>query len=382
MRFAVRGSRFAEHGARFAEHGARFAVLASATALALSAVVVAQAPVPPPGNGTFYVGTYKGVITILDEASGAVIGEIPVSTGIPGFNMEMSADRSRIYLVDSTTEKIEILDRLKRTTIDTFTLSEGSTKTRIWDLTPDPRDRFLILTIKNYTLKTDRWEIGPPTLVQVDLATKKIARTIPWPKGEEREGAGVLFSPDGSLMYLLGEDVLIYDTETFTEVDRWDVSRPFEVGAGRVSFGGLDPDSDEPGFFTGLFSMQDPLQNRRIMGIGRIDLANKKIDFHPIGPARGLRFATSPDRKRGYGLFQDIGDYELWTFDLENYRLLSRTRFKGRPRMGVKVSSSGELLYIYVAGNTIDVYDAATFTHLRTITLDGDMIGFTLLRSR
>jgi hypothetical protein len=334
---------------------------------------------PTAGNGTFYIGSYKGVITILDEATGRVTGEIPLSIGLPGFSMTLSADRSRIYVVDSTAEKVEIIDREKRISIDTFTLSEGGTKTRIWGLAPDPRDRFAILTIKNYTLKTDRWEIGPPTLVQVDLATKKIARTIPWPKGEEREGAGVLFSPDGSLMYLFGEDVLIYETETFTEVDRWEVSRPYEIGAGRVSFGGLDPFSDEPGFFTGLFTMQDPLQSRRIMGIGRIDLANKKIDFHPIGPARGLSFTVTPDHTRGYGLMQEIGEYELWTFDLQAYTLVSRTRFPGRPRMALRSSSSGQLLYIYQAGHTIDVYEAATFRHLRTIELDGDMTRLILM---
>jgi hypothetical protein len=40
--------------------------------------------------------------------------------------------------------------------------------------------------------------------------------------------------------------------------------------------------------------------------------------------------------------------------------------------MGLKVSSNGKVLYIYVAGNTIDLYDAATYQYLRTITLDGD----------
>ena len=47
--------------------------------------------------------------------------------------------------------------------------------------------------------------------------------------------------------------------------------------------------------------------------------------------------------------------------------------FKGRPRMGLKTSSNGKVLYIYVAGNTIDLYDAETYQYLRTITLDGDM---------
>ncbi|HUF46418.1 MAG TPA: hypothetical protein VMM93_01320 [Vicinamibacterales bacterium] len=347
---------------------------ALAGAVVVAGAVAAQAP----AAGTFYIGNYKGAITILDEATGKVTGEIK-TTGIPGFNMVLSDDRTRIYSLDSFAERVDIVDLATRTVVDTFTLAEGTTKTRIWGLTPDPRDRFLILTIKKYTLEVDRWEIGPPTLVQYDLATKAIARTIPWPKGEEREGAGVLFSPDGKLMYLMGEDILIYETETFTEVDRWEISRPFEVGAGRVSFGGLDPFSDQPGFYTGLFTMQDPLQGRRIMGIGRIDLARKKIDFHPIGPARGLSFAVSPDHKRGYGLFQDIGEYELWTFDLEQYKLLSRTRFAGRPRMALRVSSDNRQLYIYQAGHTIDVYDAATFRHQRTIEIDGDMTRLILM---
>lgn len=329
-------------------------------------------------SGTIYLSTYKGTIAILDEATEKVLGEIPSKIGVP-IDVTFSDDRSRLYVQDITFEKVEIIDRVKRASIDTFTLTEGTSRTRIWGLQPDPHDKYLILVIKKYTLQADRWDIGPPTLVQYDLASKKIARTIPWPKGEEREGAGVIFSPDGKLMYLMGEDVLIYETENFTEVDRWEVSRPLEPGAGRVNFGGLDPFSDEPGFYTGLFTMQDPVQNRRIMGIGRIELAKKKIDFHPIGPARGLGFAVSPDRKRAYGLFRDIGEYELWSFDMENYRLLSRTPFRGRPRMAMRVNSAGTMIYIYQAGNTIDLYDAASFKLLRTITLDGDMTSFTLL---
>jgi hypothetical protein len=41
--------------------------------------------------------------------------------------------------------------------------------------------------------------------------------------------------------------------------------------------------------------------------------------------------------------------------------------------MGLKTSSNGKLLYIYVAGNTIDLYEAATYKYLRSITLDADM---------
>ena len=41
--------------------------------------------------------------------------------------------------------------------------------------------------------------------------------------------------------------------------------------------------------------------------------------------------------------------------------------------MALKTSSNGKVLYIYNAGNTIDLWDAETYQYLRTITLDGDM---------
>jgi hypothetical protein len=344
------------------------AVVASVRLLGQSSV----APTPATGTGTMYFGTYKGSITILDEKAEKPVGEIALKNGMPT-RLVISNDRSKFYTLDYTYERIEIVDRLKRATLDTFTLSEGTTKARIQTMQPDPRDKYLILVIKKATLQLDRWEIGPPTLLQYDIATKKIARTIAWPKGEEREGAGVVFSPDGKLMYLFGEDVLIYETQGFTEVDRWELSKPLEPGAGRIQFGGLDPFSDEPGFYTGLFNMQDPVQNRRVMGIGRVDLLKKSVDFYPIGPFRPVSFSITPDRKRAYGLSQNIGEYEFWTFDLENRRVLSRTPFQGRPRMSLRTSSSGAIVYIYQAGNTIDLYDAATLKLLRTITLDGDM---------
>jgi len=115
------------------------------------------------------------------------------------------------------------------------------------------------------------------------------------------------------------------------------------------------------------------VQNRRIMGIARVNLVGKSLDFWPIGPSRPVSFSLSPDRKRAYGLLQEIGHYEFWTFDLEHHKVGPRTEFPGRPRMALRTSSNGKVLYIYQAGNTIDLYDAATYKYLRTITLDADM---------
>jgi hypothetical protein len=236
----------------------------------------------------------------------------------------------------------------------------------------DPLERFLILLTRSATKQIDRWEIGDISLQLYDLAEKKITRTIPWPRGEEREGVNIRFSPDGKLLYFFGDDVLILETQNFTEVDTWALSRPIESGLGRVTFGPVDDFNDDPGFFTGLFTIQDPVQNRRIMGIGRVNLVAKSIDFTPIGPSEGVGFAMAPDRKRGYGLMQQIGRYEFWAFDVTQRKLISRTPFEGRPRMAMRVSSNGRLLYVFQAGATIDVYDSTSYKLLRTIEMTAD----------
>jgi hypothetical protein len=323
------------------------------------------------GNSLLYIGTYLGNVQIFDEATEKMVGEIKLQTGIPR-SLILSSDKKRFYVLDSTLEKVEIVDIAARQSIDTFTLSSGPTKTRIRSMQVDPLQRFMILLTRSATKKLDRWEISDVALQLYDLQQKKITRDIPWPGGEVRENVNIRFSPDGKLLYFFGDDILIVETENFTEVDTWQMSRPIEPGLGRVNFGAVDEINDDPGFFTGLFTMQDPVQNRRIMGIGRVNLVGRSVEFHPIGPAEGVGFAMAPDRKRGYGLLQQIGRYEFWTFDLEQKRLVNRTEFAGRPRMALRVSSNGRLLYVFQAGATIDVYDATTFRHLRTIEMNAD----------
>jgi WD40 repeat protein len=359
--------------------------LATSTRTAPRALVIAclavafgggwtQKPAPPSlagGDHLLYIGTYAGTIQIFDEATEAMIGDIKLKTGIPR-SLTLSQSRSKFYVLDSTLENVEVIDIPTRASLSTFTLSEGKKQVRIRGLQVDPLERFLILLTRSAEKKIDRWEIGDITIQLYDLAENKITRTIPWPRGEERENFNIRFSPDGKLLYFFGDDVLILETTNFTEVDTWPLSRPIEPGLGRVSFGQVDDFNEDPGFFTGLFTTQDTIQNRRIMNLGRVNLAAKTIDLTPIGPAEGVGFALAPDRKRGYGLMQQIGRYEFWAFDVAQKKLISRTPFEGRPRMAMRVSSNGKLLYIFQAGATIDVYDVASYKRLRTIEMNAD----------
>ena len=340
--------------------------------LALGALSALGAEKLSGGNGTIYVGGRPNKIFILDEATEKVTGTIECKTGTPT-SLDLSEDRKRFYLHSIDFENVEILDIASRQSIDNFKLSEGNKKTRIFGFDADPLNRFIILMVKTATKQVDRFEIGPPTLLQYDLKDHKVMRTIPWPQGQEREGVGMRFSPDGKYLYMFGDDILVYDTTDFKQVDKWELSRPLEDGLGRLNFGPSDDLNEERGYTTGIFTVQDAVQNRRIMGIARVNLGLKSVDFYPLGPATGVSFTLAPGRKWGYGLHQEIGKYEFWSFDLEHKKLGARLEFPGRPRMQLKVSSNGKILYLCGAGSTIDLYDASNYQYLRTITLDADM---------
>jgi hypothetical protein len=210
-------------------------------------------------------------------------------------------------------------------------------------------------------------------LLRYDLREHAVTDTIAWPEGREQEFARMLFSPDGEHLYFFGDSAtIVLETERFTEVDRWDYGNSLDQGMGRFEFGFPTQTYDEPGFFTGLFRYSDPVQNRRMMGVARVNLAERQVDFFPLGPNENVGFTMAPGGRRAYGLRQEVGNYEFYTFDLENRRISNRTRFAGRPRMALLTSSNGSHLYVYLAGNTIDIYDAATFRYLRTIELDAD----------
>jgi hypothetical protein len=350
-------------------------VWALAAAVAASIGLTAQskpaAPAITGGNGKLYIGTYRGDIQIYDEATEKLEDRIVLKTGLPR-SLLPSQDRTRFYVLDSTYEKLEVVDIATRRTLNTFTLSSGNKHVRVINMQADPLNRYLVLLTRTATKLVDRWEIGAPTLQQFDLASGQVTRTIPWPRGEERETVNLRFSPDGKFMYFYGDEVVIVDTEKFEEVETWPFTQPAEGGLGRINLGPVHDFYDAPGTFTGLFTMQDPIQKRRIMGIGKVDMSARRIDFRPIGPAEPVSFAQAPDRKRAYGIRSDIGRYEFWTFDLEKATVVSRQEFKGRPRMSPRVSSNGRIIYVYVAGETIDLYEAATYKYLRTINMGAD----------
>lgn len=352
-------------------------------ALLLPAIVawgatIFAAGAPPAGNGTIVLGSYSGRLTAIDEATEKVIAQIPLKNGIP-WAVRPSMDRTRFYVQSANQEQFEVIDYRSRQTIDTFTLSEGNRHVRALAYDVDPQQRFLVMVARTTTKQIDRFEIGTPEFIVYDLKEHKVVRTVPWSADPEPQYyyLNLRFSPDGKYLYAFAHEILVLDAATLQQLDSWNLSLPNESGLNRFDLGSMDESVDEPGRFTGLFKMKDPVAKRDLLVVGSVNLGARSIEFFPLGPtpASGdLSFALAPDRKHAYILREEIGEAEVWIVDMAGKRLQGKTTFKGRPRMAIRSSSSGQIVYIYEAGNTIDLYDADGFKYLRTITLESDMM--------
>lgn len=357
------------------------------TLLRITAVFALGLATGAPGiaaqTATWYIATYANEILAWDEASERVVDRIAMGSSLPT-DIVVNEAGTRLYVQEAAGQLIEVVDIATRQKIDEISLSHDSVTVRINGYTPHPSDQRAALFVKRYTKLIDRYLVEGPFILEYDLRSKQVTDTIPWPDDEVRDrGLGMRYSPDGETLYLTAQDIIALDADTFEEVDRWELSQPLEPGLGRTNLSVFGDTYDEAGVATSLYRMTDPVQNRNIMGIARVRLAEKDVEFLPLGPSEPVgAFALAPGGRRAYALYQEIGRYEFWELDVETGRVLRRQPFAGRPRMGLQVSADGERLYIHVAGQTIDVYDAGTFELLRTVQLGGDMTGTAVIPSR
>jgi len=349
--------------------------------LALAGLLAGAGALAAQETALWYISTYTSDILVWDEASEQVVDRI--RTNPIQRTLQLNEAGTRLYVHGAQNLDVEIVDLAQRRVVDSFTLSSGNVNVRINGFQPHPSDRRAVMTVKRYTKLSDRYVVEGPWIVEYDMVAKQVTDTIPWPDGEERENVNFRYSPDGETLYFFVDDIIAVDAETYEEIDRWPISEPFEPGLGRANFGTNSGVYDEPGVATSLLRMTDPAQNRNMLGIARARLDERQVEFYTLGTSESVgNFFLAPGGQKAYALQQQIGRYEFWEFDLAARRLARRQPFDGRPRMSLAVSADGTKLYIYGAGNTIDVHDATTFERLRTVTFDEDHRGAVIVPAR
>jgi hypothetical protein len=338
-------------------------------------------------GATLFLGAYPDSVLVFDEAKGQIIDRVPLTTGLPTA-LRLSQDRKKIYVTTNDHSGIEVLDVATRKIINHFELNTGTKRYRFFGGTADPQDKVYYTVTTEIEKQVDRYQIGKPKYTVIDLAQQKIVKTVEIPKDDENANTGAFgrgsnfdISPDGKYLYQFRDKVVILNADDFKVVDRIDLAKPDLPGMEEIGFGGLLDSISEPGQRISLFNSSDPFVHNRLFGIARFDLASRRMNYTPIGPApsgmAGLQVA--PDKKHAYTVIANGAHgnkrCEFWAFDLTSDQIAQKAEVPCRTRFSFGIAGDGKKLYIYGAGFEIEVYDATTLAYERTWDLKNDVTG-------
>jgi hypothetical protein len=329
-----------------------------------------------------FFGTWPHHVVVFDSAQEKIVDNIDLETDVPR-TLILSPDKRRIYASTLNDNAIVTIDVATRKVLSSFTLNEGSQNVRLVGLALDPTGNYLYAIATIISKKMDHYDVDPPKFIVIDLAAKKITRTAAFPLDEGTFGfrTTIKLAPDGKLLYLFRENILVFDTSEFKLVKKINLAKPQVPDMENLSVNLLDDPNELPGKITSVFNTADKIIHRRVFGIGTVDLSNLSFDFTPIAPAPGAGTMTplflTPDRKTGYtvSITGDPGNRrcEFWAFDILSRKLIRSREFDGRTRFSFGLSADGTKLLIYGAGYQITVYDAATFEQRSDVDVPGDM---------
>jgi len=342
-----------------------------------------------------YVGTLDKKLLVIDEVKEEVVGEIPLG-GIPR-TTALSADKKKLHIF-TTQMLLQTIDLESRKIISSFNLADPRTRLRIQANAPDivnagnngarfsgiavdPNGRYLYTTMRNVVKDIDQYRIDPPQFVAIDLQERKIVKAWPFPK-EMNQGFGFnatyKVSADGKRLYVFQEDILVFDLDSFKQIDRIELAQPPYPGASPYRLAASDDPFDAPDTVTSVFTSVDSIVHKGTLGLAKIDLTTRKVDYFPIGPLLPMNgFQLSPDRKRGYSVMPKIGAganraTEWWVWDIESHKVIKKKDFDTRPTFRFAVGGDGKKLYLYGAGSTLEVWDAETLESRNLIYLNKD----------
>jgi WD40 repeat protein len=333
------------------------------------------------GKQLAYFGVWPHQLVVFDSSQEKIVDTIDLKSDVPR-TLILSADKKFLYVSTLNDNSIITIDLSTRKPVSAFSLNSGNRNIRLLGLAPDPSGKYLYGIAVPITKQIDRYGVDAPQFIVVDLAATKIARTAEFPKDEGSFGfrTTLKVSPDGKLVYLFRENVLVFETSTFHLVKKIDLAKPQAPGVENVSLNLLDDPNELPGKVTSVFVSSDPYVHRAVFGIGSIDLSTLSVDFSPVGPVSAgnlMPLLLTPDRKTGYtvAINGDPGNRrcEFWAFDMPSRKLIRKREFDGRTRFSFGLSSDGSKIFIYGAGYQIEVYDAHTFELRSDVETPGDM---------
>lgn len=330
---------------------------------------------------TAFLGSWPHQVLVFDTAQEKIVGKIDLPTDVPR-SLLLSPDKKKLFVSSLNDNAIVTIDVATRQVLSSFSLNTSTINYRLNGLAADSDGRHLYTVATPIVKKVDRYEVESPKILVIDLQDKKISRIGDFPKEENAMfgyRTSLRVSPDGKLLYLFRNNVLVVDLATFKVAKKIDLEKPEIIGMENLSLNMVEDPNEADGMMTAVFNSSDPYVHRQTFGIAHLDLAKQTFNFTPVGPANTqiMSLLMTPDRKTGYTVAIN-GTHgnrrcEFWAFDMASRKLINKGEFDGRTRFFFGMSADGKKLLVYGAGYQIAVFDSSNFRLRHEIDVPGDI---------
>ncbi len=283
-----------------------------------------------------------------------------------------TSDRRKFFVVTDRMESVEIIDPLRKEIVGEFKLSTPERRVRFFGVFPNASGTQAYLTYTATELQVDRFiREDAPDVLLFDVEKNEVVDEFSLPDRIGASGRPALHvSPDGSSLFVITDNIYEIDAKTHEIIDTLEISKPLQAGYG--PFRGIRLTETEPGMFFAIYRTTDPIQEKKLFGLAKLDLYGKKVSTFELGPELEVgQFALSPDKKRGYAGLND-----MVVIDMETQKVLVKAEGfeRGRANNSMIVSHDGTKLYISGVGDTVYVYDASTLEPIKTVYAGGDFM--------
>jgi hypothetical protein len=345
---------------------------------------------PPPeglqGKQYFWFTMYPDFVAKYDPATDAVVQKVKLNHGM-FWDTTLTHDRKRLLVVTDQQRMIEVVDLQAGAVTSEHPIAEEGLVVRIRDVRELPGGVHWFVRVERIKKQIDRYSFESSQWILYDSGNRKIVRrTQRLPEAMDR---GIRLSADGTHWHSQDDEgnLLFLDARKLTEIGRIDLRTPRFFGAGALRLTGTDLlDGRDPTRARMLFSSTDPVEkNRTTWGVVELDLEKRRIvDVQEWGPqvtAWGMRvahkklIAAAMTGNFGGGREGRDNRARLLLYDLRTGKKIVEAYEEFRPRRAlVAISPDADKIYIGVAGNDFEVFDAQ-LKRLKTVELEGEVAG-------
>ncbi|HUA19862.1 MAG TPA: hypothetical protein VMU80_10430 [Bryobacteraceae bacterium] len=341
---------------------------------AIAAVAGLAVPARAQEPELYVLGVHPHGIVVFDGTRDEIVNVIQTRGRAPK-EIVPSADGKFLYVTSEGRAEVEVVNLDTRAVDKVLHLAPPGYRLTIFGVALNHRGDRLYVHVKPVRELIDRYQVDPPQIWSVDVATGKTAKIAEVPQGV----VALVLTADERRLIAWGRDIYYIDISQGRITGTFPLMNPANPTEGALNTLALFMQYERSGIFSIPYYTKDPITSKDLMGLVDLDVNSGKVETIELGDPIPLYSAVvSPDRKRAYAVMN-----QLIAVDLEQKRILKSVDLE-RTRYVANISRDGKRVFVSGAAPYIHVYDTDTLKLIKTVDLPGDpgVTGFRALPSQ